>query len=182
MSFILDLYGKSVCFPQYKGVAYASVYSTIKSILSQENATNQHILDISNYFSKKSCIWGPKKYYSCENKYKGKQGALQCLIDGYDVAFITYDAYKRFSILPEFKLLQLACLNTKIQSKKDDDCFIHWFTSASLMIKNDTSSVRKDEIFNTFKSIDRLFGKQHGHSHQFRIYGSFDSYSNVLFE
>lgn len=181
MYIILDLYGKSVCFPEYKGVAYASVYSTIKSILSQENSTAQHTLDISNYFSKKSCIWGPKQYYSCEDKYRGEQGALQCLNDGYDVAFITYDAFKRFTALPEFKSLQLACLNTKIRSK-EDTCFLNWFASASLMIKNDTSSVRKDEIFNTFKSIDRLFGKQHGHSHQFRIYGLFDSYSNVLFE
>lgn len=90
---LLDLYGKSVCLPKYFGTSYASVYATIKSIYESKNLKKPSI-DISDYFSKDSCIWSPYNHGRiCKDSYRGENGSLECLINGHDVAFISYKTF-----------------------------------------------------------------------------------------
>lgn len=91
--FVSDLYEKSACFPKYMGTAYASVYSTIKSIYASKNIVNPPSIDISNYFAKDSCIWSPYNPHVCNESYRGENGSLECLMNGHDVAFITYKTF-----------------------------------------------------------------------------------------
>lgn len=50
-----------------------------------------------NYFSNKgSCVWD-KKSKKCPDKYKGDTGALRCLTEGRDVAFLSIDVFNNLT-------------------------------------------------------------------------------------
>lgn len=50
------------------------------------------------------------------------------------------------------------------------------------MIHKDTKSLRKGEILNSLKTMDKLFGKHYkAHTIPFSLFGPFDKKNNVIF-
>lgn len=179
-----DMKGKKACFPSYEGAAYLSVVETLWNKTSSfECPFNQ---EIKNYFSDKSCTWGPNNM--CDQKYKDDIGALKCLTDGGDVAFMSLEVFKNFTngnlagwnsnVLPnKFKTICPYGLG-----KNQEFCYLHWTPRGHLMINNNTGVMRKNEIYNTLRDIDKLFGKFYkAYTTPFTMYGPFDRQNNVLF-
>ncbi|XP_063702608.1 transferrin [Culicoides brevitarsis] len=170
-----DLHGKSICLPKYMGTAYASVYATIKEIHKEKNLRTKSI-DISDFFAKNSCIWSPYSHGSvCRDSFKGENGSVNCLLNGHDVAFITYGTFARYANQSNLKPI---CLF--LSSNAPNRCYINWFSKSSLMVNRNLSEKRKAEIYNSLKLIDKYFGKQDGH--QMRLFAKFEGQSNVMFD
>lgn len=96
MTFFIDLRGKSACFPSFEGAAQISVLET----LFQLNITTSKCLSaVKNFFSSRSCTWDTKKgvEYNCPVSYKNDKGALRCLNDGRDVAFMSLDVFNNMT-------------------------------------------------------------------------------------
>lgn len=82
-----DLRGRSACFPSYEGAAYISTAETLNNL----NLTSKKCgHEVQNFFSGKSCLWNTD---NCQQKYQGDNGALDCLADGKDVAFMSLDVF-----------------------------------------------------------------------------------------
>lgn len=63
------------------------------------------------------------------------------------------------------------------------NCFISWSTIGQIYIRSDTSDMRKQELINTFKQLDQLFGKNYkSQTSAFTMYGPFDHKNNILFQ
>lgn len=184
-----DLRGKRACFPNFEGAAYLSVLETLRNYSLVEKSCPHHA-SMANFFSIDSCIWRDKD--SCDEKYFGEMGALRCLADGVgDVAFISSETFTSFSDGPsnstwQQKLkkdnLTLLCPYGKSVNQNDKYCFLHWTPHGHLMINNETESVRRNEIYNSFRDMDKLFGKQYkSHTIPFTMFGPFDKSNNVMF-
>lgn len=88
-----DLRGKRACFPNFEGAAYLSALKTYLNVTTKESSCYSRTI-LNNYFSSDSCIWNSRGL--CADKYRGEEGALRCLNDGYDVAFVSLDVYDEF--------------------------------------------------------------------------------------
>lgn len=185
-----ELKGKRACFPNFEGAAYLSVLETLwnSSLIEKTCAHNSNL---ANYFSSKSCIWDPKSSHTCDRKYFGEMGALQCLLDKVgDVAFVSSETFKAFtegsvnSTLrkAEAKDLKLLCPYGRTFEQHDKYCFLNWTPRGHLMINNQTQAVRRNEIYNSFRDMDKLFGKESkSHTSPFTMFGPFDRKNNVMF-
>lgn len=184
-----DLKYHKACFPSYEGAAFVSVAETLRNLTltTSECSLSEGLME---FFSLDSCFWDETKSNKCNDQYRGDEGALRCLNDGADVAFINMEIWKNFTektiqdtLLkhekPEkFKLLCPYGVDKKIH----DFCYIHWTTRGHLMIHNSTLLMRKNEIYNSLRDMDRLFGKKMNTKTQtFTLYGPYDKKNNVLF-
>lgn len=186
---IKDLRGRKACFPYYEGAAYLSVTNTLRnmSLIPDDCHKSQ---EISNFFAASSCTWESRRT-SCDKSYRGDEGALKCLAEGGgDVAFVSMDVWKNFTDghivqgwsrkLSEEKI-KLLCPYGENRTGKDP-CYLHWAPRGHLMIHNETSLMRRNEIYNSLRDMDRLFGKQYkSQSAPFTLFGPFDKRSNVMF-
>lgn len=86
--------GKSACFPNFEGGAFVSVMESLNRLkLVQSNCSYV----TKNYFSNKgSCVWDEKSK-KCPEKYMGDAGALRCLAEGRDVAFLSIDVFNNLT-------------------------------------------------------------------------------------
>lgn len=93
-TFSADLKGKSACFPNFEGGAFVSVMDSLNQLkLVQSNCS----FATKNYFSNKgSCVWDDKSK-KCPDKYMGDVGALRCLTEGRDVAFLSIDVFNNLT-------------------------------------------------------------------------------------
>ncbi|KAG4072720.1 hypothetical protein HA402_001832 [Bradysia odoriphaga] len=184
-----DLKGKRACFPNFEGAAYLSVLETLWNYSLVEKSCPHHV-NLANYFSTDSCIWDDK--HTCNDRYFGEMGALRCLADGVgDVAFISSGTFKSFKDGSanstwqknlKTESLKLLCPYGRAAKPKDEYCFLNWTPRGHLMISNETESVRRNEIYNSFRDMDRLFGKQYkSHTTPFTMFGPFDRKNNVMF-
>lgn len=186
-----DLKGKRACFPNFEGAAYLSVLETLWNYSLVEK-TCSHNLNLANYFSPKSCIWDAKSSNTCDQKYFGEMGALRCLVDGTgDVAFISSGTFRSFnegsvnatwSKKFKTKNFKLLCPYGRSSEQHDEYCFLNWTPRGHLMINNKTEAVRRNEIYNSFRDMDKLFGKQSkSNTSPFTLFGPFDRKNNVMF-
>lgn len=186
-----DLQGKRACFPNFEGAAYLSVMETLWNYSLIEKSC-VHNVNLANYFSSKSCIWDPKSSHTCNEKYFGEMGAMHCLADGVgDVAFISSETFKSFrdgsfnstwSKKFKTKSVKLLCPYGRTSKQHDEYCFLNWTPRGHLMINNQTETARRNEIYNSFRDMDRLFGKQYkSHTTPFTLFGEFDKKNNVMF-
>ena len=183
--------------------------------LNQLNITTSKCLSaVKNYFSSRSCVWNPKKEISdCSVSYKNDKGALRCLSEGRDVAFMSLDVFNNLTsefVLRNFKIIlikfyfsiveglstekwvkklpsnqfKILCpFNRKFKKQTEsDDCYLNWTPRGNIMIHKDTKPLRKGEILNSLKTMDKLFGKHYkAHTIPFTLFGPFDKKNNVLF-
>ncbi|XP_031623309.1 transferrin [Contarinia nasturtii] len=188
-----DLYKKRACFPSFEGAAYLSVLETIRHTRGITNEDESYTSnEVSDYFSENSCTWAPHSAH-CKNEYAGDEGALNCLKDNRgDVAFVdmaalqdyvgmtvaTNDTKQSINLNSNYKLICPYGRN----EKPEEFCYLHWSSRGYLMINNQAKTLRKNEIYNTFREMDRLFGKYYeNHVLPFGMFGPYDRQNNVIF-
>lgn len=188
-----QLRGKRACFPSYEGAAYLSVIETIrKKILSDETDDICNAAEtIDDFFASDSCKWGPGDDGKCNREYAGDEGALRCIFDNRaDVAFLSMDVFKNFTTgqlnrpwtrnVPATDLKLLCPYGHRNHS--DELCYLNWTPRGHLMINNQTTLVRRNEIYNSLRDMERLFGKNYeSHTIPFTMFGPFDKKNNVMF-
>lgn len=185
-----DLKGKRACFPNYEDAAYLSVLETLWDLKLAGNKCPFNE-DLNNFFSPKSCTWDSMNNRMCAEKYRGDEGALRCLIEGNgDVAFLNLDIFQNFtndvSIMPwalSYRPIELKLICPYGRSLKTDElCYMNWTPTGHIMIHNKTKTNRKNEIYNTLRDVDKLFGKKYESSTlQFSLFGPFDRQNNIMF-
>lgn len=186
-----DLENKKACFPNYEGAAFLSVAETLRNLSMATNGCNaeRNILD---FFHKKSCYWADGSSGQCEDQYRGDEGALRCLTEGRgDVAFVDMAVWKNFTegvsestYLRRYNTQQfkLVCPYHATKANKKELCYLHWTTRGHLMIRNGTDVMRRNEIYNSLRDMDRLFGKKpQFNTRTFTLYGPYDKKNNILF-
>lgn len=185
-----DLRGKRACFPRFEGAAHLSVLETIQKDVVDTGPRNcQSELTVTDFFTSDSCTWGPDG--NCSQQYYGDIGALHCLADNRgDVAFLDMDVFRNFSVgqLDEQWARDVHSTDFKLicpfgRSKRADElCYLNWIPRGHLMINNQTKLVRRNEIYNSLRDMDRLFGKNYeSHTIPFTMFGPFDKKNNVMF-
>lgn len=192
VSNFLDLRGKRACFPSYEGAAYLSALETIQQkVIDTEPRQCTLPNKIGDFFADDSCIWGPGRMGNCSQQYRGDEGALRCLVENRgDVAFMSMDVFKNFTSgqLTADWARAVQSNNFKLicpfghNPKSDDLCYLNWTPRGHLMINNQTKLVRRNEIYNSLRDMDRLFGKNYeSHTIPFTMFGPFDKKNNVMF-
>lgn len=184
-----DLQGKRACFPEYRGASYMSVLETLqnKSLISRNSECSPNALDA--FFSANSCQWRPNQN-NCDLRYKGEAGALRCLADGRgDVAFVSSEQFQSLingqlneTWTHDMRQIKLLCPFGTVAKHENEPCYLHWTSRGTLMIHNKTELARKNEIYNSLRDMDKLFGKQYQtHTTPFSLFGPFDRKNNVMF-
>lgn len=189
-----DLHKKRACLPSYQGSAYLSVLETIRHMrgISDEDESYSSN-EVRDFFARNSCLWTPNENH-CKNDYMGDEGALKCLQDNRgDVAFVDMDVFQQFigmtqninntkqSINRNSTAYKLICPFGR-EEKPEELCYLHWASRGYLMISNQTKTLRRNEIYNTLRDMDRLFGKYYEtHVLSFSMFGIFDRQSDVMF-
>lgn len=189
-----DLYQKRACFPSYEGAAYLSALETIRHTRGINDETESYTADeIGDFFSDDSCTWVPGST-KCKDEYAGDGGALKCLNDNQgDVAFVDMAIFQQYigsmhginstkqSINLNSTVYKLICPFGR-ETKRNELCYLHWTSRGYLMINSHTKMLRKNEIYNTLRDMDRLFGKYYdSHVLPFSMFGPFDRKNNVMF-
>lgn len=188
-----DLRGKRACFPSFEGGAYLSALVTIRHIHHQSKQHHFMSQDLTDYFAHDSCTWQSKTQGTCDEIYYGDEGALRCLAENRgEVAFVDMNVFQQFEALAlnssstwtqhvEPTAFKLICPFGRSE-KPGVLCYVHWASRGQLMVSNQTKLMRKNEIYNAFRDMDRLFGKHYAsHIIPFSMYGQFDRRQNVLF-
>lgn len=180
-----DLEEKKACFPSYEGAAFLSVAETLRNLSMASKGHCKAETSVKDFFHAKSCYWADGSRGQCEEQYRGDEGALRCLTEGKgDVAFIDMAVWKNFTqgtieSRVDHKMFKLLCVNPVI---KEGLCYLHWTTRGHLMIRNGTDVMRRNEIYNSLRDMDRLFGKKPQFKTQtFTLYGPYDKKNNILF-
>lgn len=189
---IEDLRGKKACFPGYESAAHLSVLQTLKELeIFSNNSCGD---DVKHYFSSESCIWSTDRM--CDEHYRGDEGALRCLEERGDVAFIGLEMIKKFKDghlhSPWAYKLNPSKYRTLCPFKEDtpyrrhaafkDTCYLHWTPKGQVMINREAELMRRNEIYNAIRDMDNLFGPHHkSHSLPYTLYGPFDRRNNVIF-
>lgn len=179
-----DLKGAKACLPSFEGPAHLSVLETI------QNKTGNS-MSLHKYFHRDSCLWRPKGSENCPSAYKGDEGALRCLAEKGEVAFLSSAIYKQYTIgnltsswikQSQHKSFKVLCpFGANEKHSKFEYCYLHWTTRGHLMT-HDGSVVRLSEIYNSLRDIDALFGQTYKtDTRPFTMYGIFDKRNNVLF-
>jgi Transferrin len=168
-----DLRGRRACFPAQEGAAYLSVAQTLTKLqLSSDNCTSS----AEEFFSSNSCYG---KVNNCNEKYQQESGALRCLNEIGDVAFMDLSTFKNLTDKSQSKyhLISPFC------EVSSDSCYLSYTSRGVFLTDKSTSQMRIDEIVNTLKTMDEHFGKQKFRSGNipFGLFGPFDNQKNVLF-
>lgn len=187
-----DLRGKRACFPSFEGAAYLSamevIHNTTDKSQSSRCANPNGVID---FFKPDSCTWGPGTTGNCDPKYRGDEGTLRCLVEGQaDVAFLSMDVFLNFTSgqlntswakVANVAGLKLICPFGR-SPNSDELCYLNWTPRGHLMINNQTHLTRRNEIYNSLRDMDRLFGKNYeSHTNPFTMFGPFDKKNNVMF-
>lgn len=183
-----DLRGKRACFPNYEGAAYMSTWEALHNLSLARPSEQCGSNGLERFFSPNSCTWNGDK--TCQDKYRGDVGALRCLADGSgDVAFTELAVFQNFTKgkinepwVYQVKSVTLLCPFGRRPKHEEDPCYMHWVSRGSLLVRNDMDTVRKNEIYNSLREMDKLFGKQYKtNTIPFTMFGPFDRQSNVIF-
>lgn len=185
-----DLENRKACFPSHEGAAFLSVAETLRNLSLATNCKAEG--RIEKFFHTKSCYWADGSKGQCEDQFRGDEGALRCLIEQHgDVAFIDMAVWKNYTektlqnvhlMRTDPKQFKLLCHHPVARENKEGFCYLHWTTRGHLMIRNGTDVMRRNEIYNSLRDMDRLFGKKQQFKTQtFTLYGPYDKKNNILF-
>lgn len=186
---VSDLRGKRVCFPSFEGAAYMSAWETFRNLsLTRLDGPCPSAKSLEHFFGHDSCTWTEGK--KCEDKYRGDLGALRCLVEGRgDVAFTDLAVFQNLTQghinepwVLQVKSVSLLCPFGRRPKHESDPCYLHWMARSSVMVRRNLEAVRKTEIYNALREMDKLFGKQYKtNTIPFTMFGPFDRQSNVMF-
>ncbi|XP_017146193.1 transferrin [Drosophila miranda] len=181
---IKDLRGARACLPSFEGAAHLSVQETIVN-------GSGLVHSLHSFFHRDSCLWHPHHGRECPMHYQGDEGALRCLAEGGDVAFLSSDVYKKYAsgnmtadwvTRGSHKDYRALCPYGGIERHSNFEfCYLHWTTRGHLMTHNSSLS-RRNEIYNSLRDMDQLFGRKYkSETRPFTLYGIFDKRNNIMF-
>lgn len=190
-----DLYKKRACFPSFEGAAYLSVLETIRHMRGINDEDESYSSDeVDDFFARGSCTWAPNSSHCQADEYGGDEGALKCLKDNRgDVAFVDMAVFQQYIGLTDSVNGMKPSINLNSTAYKlicpfgrdrrpDELCYLHWTSRGYLMINNQTKMLRKNEIYNALRDMDRWFGKYYeSHVLSFSMFGPFDRKNNIMF-
>lgn len=165
-----DLKGRIACFPAQEGAAFLSVAQTLNKLqLSSNNCTSS----VEEFFSSKSCYG---KVNNCDARYDNEDGALKCLQEYGDVAFMDMKTFRNLTAKSTQKYRLICPFST-------ESCYLSFMSRGTLFTGKSKSQMRINEILNTFKTMEMHFGKQKFRSGNvpFRLFAPFDNRNNILF-
>lgn len=184
-----DLRNMKACFPKFDGVAF----NTALFALRNSSLLTSCEKNFSAFFSE-ICAPGAAQNDSLrhletlcqDNSFEGEYGALRCLKNSGDVAFMSKKSFQNYftdptemignTTLDEYRIL---CLNEK---ENNTDCYLSWAPVGQAMISKTKLQMWKEDSLDVFLQLDNLFGKNHKSiTTPFSMFGLFDSTSNVLF-
>lgn len=192
-----DLRGKRACFggATTDGAAFVSVWQTLKELHLIEAPTTQGGADDCNTPAKRvSAFFGAPDAATAapDGVYAGEMGALRCLADRRaDVAFVDLAAFRNLTHggiadawVQQLPLVRLLCpfgLRANRQQAQEP-CYLHWTPRGHFMVNANIGQQRRNEIYNSMREMDKLFGKQYQtHTIPFTMFGPFDRRNNVMF-
>ncbi|XP_012260258.2 transferrin-like [Athalia rosae] len=192
-----QLRGKKACFTGYRSIGWNAFVSIMRNI----SGTDWELSDaraVSNFFEE-SCVLGltkdndtmPANLYSlCTDagRYGDETSAFRCLAEGGgDVAFISLDTIKKNTGSQNQRvwahgLTEDAFKPLCFNDSNLDTCFLTWTTLGSVMVHENISMVRFEEIYSTLLEMDQLFGQTYkGTTPAFLLYGSYDENHSIIF-
>ena len=72
--------------------------------------------------------------------------------------------------------------NKKVWNDPETFCYLTWLSRGSILINKNKTQLRRNEILNSLKSIDNIFGKNYkSNVIPFTLFGEFDRKKNVIF-
>lgn len=172
-----DLYGKRACFPSQEGAAFLSVAQTISQLrLSDTNCTSS----VERFFASDSCFG---KINSCGDRYEGDEGALRCLKERGDVAFMDMKTFKNLTSGKSDKYRAICPFPDNESSHVTDLCYLSFTSRGVIMTNRNKTQTRINEIVNSLKTMDSHFGKRIFRSGNipFTLFGLYDRQHDVLF-
>ncbi|KAL1508850.1 hypothetical protein ABEB36_003680 [Hypothenemus hampei] len=181
---IHDLKGRKACFPNYNGIAWNSVAST----LQRHNIIGCEInVEMANFFGP-SCVPNMPNNESktlwnlCQKDFEDDMGALRCLLsDVGDVAFVSRNLISQFNNSHNMEHLNTAHFHTICLNQKQD-CHLSWAPPGQAMVRSSSSDLWKKDTLDVFLNLDGLFGKNYkGVFNTFTMYGKYDGKDNILF-
>lgn len=184
-----DMRGKRACFPEFEGAAHISVLQTLRNLTLIPSNSNG-LCSLRDFFSHDSCTWHTGNTNCDKEKYKGELGALRCLAEKGDIAFLSSATFQQltngqlndFNWVHDVNNVRLLCPYGQRAKHENENCYLHWTTHGHLMIHNSTQLTRTNEIYNSLREMDQLFGKQYkSHTIPFSMFGPFDRRNNVIF-
>ncbi|XP_046625410.1 transferrin isoform X2 [Neodiprion virginianus] len=195
-----QLRGLKACFTGYQTIGWNAFVSIMRN-MSGSNWDPLDIKAVSNFF-KESCVPGlkensfkihtfPSNLYSlCKEgaEYKDETSAFRCLVNGGgDVAFISADTVKKNTGNQNQQTWAHGLKGSDFKpicfkESDPDSCFLTWTTLGSVMVNQNISSIRFEEIYSTLLEMDQLFGKTYnGQTPAFLLYGSYDGNHSIIF-
>jgi hypothetical protein len=192
---VKDLKGKRACFSVYNGVGWNSILSVLRS-KSLVPSTCSSTTALGEFFSA-SCVPGVNRSHNipsslealCEDDlYSGESGAFRCLATGKgEVAFIELQTVKEntdgasseaWTVGLKSNNFRALCLDDQTQ-----ECYLSWATPGQVLIRSNTTDLKKAEISIAFMELGNLFGKyQKEPTAEFQMFAPFDNENNVLFQ
>lgn len=124
----------------------------------------------------------------CENDlYSGETGAFRCLAAGKgEVAFIELKTIKENTDGASSEAWTVGLKSNNFRALCLDDqteeCYLSWATPGQVLIRSNTTDVKKTEISIALMELGNLFGKsQKAPTAEFQMFAPFDNENNVLF-
>ncbi|XP_021919333.1 transferrin-like isoform X2 [Zootermopsis nevadensis] len=190
-----DLKGKRACFSVYNGVGWNSILSVLRN-KTLVSSTCSGSTALGEFFSE-SCAPGVNKSRSfpsnlqalCEKDfYSGEAGAFRCLAAGKgEVAFIKLSTIKEYTDGANNEPWTVGLKSNSFRALCLDDqtgeCYLSWATPGQVLIRANTTDLKKKEISVALMGLGNLFGKYHkGRMEEFQMFAPFDNENNVLFQ
>ncbi|PNF38438.1 hypothetical protein B7P43_G04014 [Cryptotermes secundus] len=192
---INDLKGKRACFSVYNGAGWNSIFSVLRN-KTFVCPTCSSTTALGEFFSA-SCVPGINKSQNfpsnlkalCENNlYSGESGAFRCLAGGKgEVAFIELNTIKEntdgansepWAVDLKSNHFRALCLDDQ-----SEECYLSWATPGQVLIRGNTTDLKKTEISIALMELGNMFGKyRKTPTAEFQMFAPFDNENNVLFQ
>ncbi|XP_043267585.1 transferrin [Venturia canescens] len=190
-----DLEGARACFTGFRSLGWNAFISAMVDDTKDVQWNCSDLRAVSNFF-KDSCVYGiesakpsvPSNLYSLCQKGQSEMNATAagyaCLKSGRaDVSFVSLKnglENNRGSSLSEDGNLRMLCIDRSGSS--EESCLLTWSELASVMINENMTTLRREEIYSTLLEIDVIFGRSSpGPMPAFSLYGAYDTVPDVLF-
>ncbi|XP_017753884.1 PREDICTED: transferrin isoform X2 [Eufriesea mexicana] len=192
-----DLKGAKACFTGYRDVGWNAFISALKNI----SGTGSYCSDVdavANFFTTSSIVdlsesVGPLPYnlqpFTKRVNGIGKDlSAFDCMISNVgDVAFVNLRNIKanidsfmqKHGLQARDNKYRTLCFN---EVDSDTTCLLTWAPLSSIVIHENMTVLRQEEIYSMLLEMDKLFGSTYkGSTPAFSMYGIYDSNHSIIF-
>ncbi|XP_015598870.1 transferrin [Cephus cinctus] len=185
-----DLKGGKACFSGYRSIGW----NAFVSIMGNKSLNDWACSDaeaVSNFFSD-SCVPDlskdnetmPANLHSLcksDSRVGDEASTFQCLTSGAgDVAFMSSKMFQKLtSNSSKYNKKGFRSLCEDGSHFNENFCFLTWTTLGSVMVNEEISNLRRDDIYSTLLELDLMFGQTFIRA--FSMYGTYDGNRSIIF-